>query len=285
MKTATIINNVIATPVKMPIKISSGIYRIYRCRLGSLALITLLLLSFFVSKTANAQILDLNLDLAPDFKASRSGYSAEIITGTHGTGVAFSARKSYYYGLRLLSVTYDNKVKLEEANNDNSYEYAYHSEFKHSAVIASIYPSGEGIFISSGVFDIDMQYGADGYVRRSFTENSQDYLLEAGYTTLVSYQGNTPYLGIGISTKRHATRRIGLRAELGVIFMPEPDNVRLNLGTIKAVKGASLTSDESLAAQAELREKAQGAYLAKVRRDAEDYNFFPVFEAGITYSF
>ncbi|MCH9844839.1 MAG: hypothetical protein K0U39_04950 [Alphaproteobacteria bacterium] len=243
-----------------------------------LILLSLLLSLSIFAKTANAQ--------EPDIAAWRTGYGAEIIGGTHGYGVAFSLRKNYYYSLRFLLLTYENQVKMEENNNNNSYEYAYKSDFQNYALLANIYPVGDRIFISSGVYSLDMRYDRDGYARRSFTEaNDENYLLEADYKTAVRYKGNAPYLGIGMGTKRHSKSRITLRAEIGVIFMPSPDDVQVSFGTIQAVGEASLESDASLAAQSELRDKASGAYLAKVKRDADAFKYYPVLEAGITYNF
>ncbi|MCH9852647.1 MAG: hypothetical protein K0U45_04000 [Alphaproteobacteria bacterium] len=229
------------------------------------------------AKKANAQ--------DPDVFLSRGGYGAEIITGTYGTGLAFSVRKSYYYSLRLLTAAYDNRTTMKEVNNDNAYEYYYDSEFTNHALIANIYLFGGGIFVSSGFFNVNMEYNAQGYATRAFTENGDDYLLQADYTSSIRYKGNVPYMGIGIGARRHSKSRITLRAEMGIILMPEADDVRLNFGTIQAVGGASLDSAESRAAQAELRDKAEGAYLAKIKRDAEAFEFYPVFEAGIIYNF
>ena len=242
-----------------------------------LILLSLLLSLSVFTKAANAQ--------EPDIETWRAGYGAEIIGGTHGYGVAFSLRNNYYYSLRFLLLTYEDQEKMRENNNGSSYEYAYKSEFQNYALLANIYPVGDRIFISSGVYHLNMRYDGAGYVRRSFDENDENYLLEASYKTAVSYKGNAPYLGVGIGTKRHSKRRITFRAGMGFIFMPSPDDVQLSLGEIQAVGEASLESDASLAAQDELTDKAKGAYLAKVKRDADSFKYYLVLEAGITYHF
>ncbi len=270
MKMTHIINNTIH---------SRNIY----CRviLLAFALAFLLASSLFV-QTANAQ----QTVPTTELETWRAGYTAELIGGNHGYGVAFSVRQNYYYSLRFLLLTYENQIKMEENNNDNSYEYAYQSKFENYALVANLYPFGDNTFISSGVFNLNMRYDSDGYVRRTFTDSDDEtYILEAGYKTAVSYKGNAAYLGIGMGTKRHSKRKISLRAELGFIFMPSADDVQVSLSEIEAVGDASLASDASVAAQNELRDKTLGAYSAKVRRDADAFKYYPVIEAGITYHF
>ncbi len=201
-----------------------------------------------------------------------SGIGAKV--GTLGVGVEYIQPVNKYLdgrlGLNLLTWGYD----LDES--DVSYEADL--ELKSISVLADYHPWADSFRISAGLLYNDNQFSVTAEPDGNGTYKLNDVRYSANSISSVDgsieFNQFSPYIGIGWGAYATSSHGWSFNVDLGVMYHGEPDpslSVECRPGTPAALC-QRLRSDVK-AEQAELKDAMS------------DFQWYPVFSVGVSYSF
>ena len=199
------------------------------------------------------------------------GVSAKM--GTLGIGAEYVQPISEHFslraGLNFLNWSYDFDA--------SDIEYEGDLKLKTFSLLADIHPFANGFRLTGGAMynsnKIDVTAKSSS---GSYEINDVDYPAEAieSISGEVEFDDFSPYFGIGWGVDQSADSPWSFNFDLGVLYQGEPDPQLT--GRCSAGVPAAVCSQFQANLSAEEKE---------LKRDPEDYNFYPVLSLGVTYSF
>ena len=213
-------------------------------------------------------------------------FTIGVDAGTTGLGGSASWRFSDNFGIRggvnYFSYDTDEFTYTTKPTGVGSQDQKYNVTLRllSEPIALDYYPSAKSAFhVSVGVLVNQNRFEAtvknSGVLNSTYTFNGVDYLQSAvGDVDLeVKQQTLSPYLSVGTSFYFGKSKRWALSGELGVAYTGSP---KVSLSAPNHDPALDLTPNFS--------DDVSGEE-AKVEKDAEDYQFYPIVKIGVSYSF
>ncbi|MCH9852648.1 MAG: hypothetical protein K0U45_04005 [Alphaproteobacteria bacterium] len=225
------------------------------------------------------------------------GYSFITAGGEAGTVMY---RPNRYASFRLVSAGIDYDEDVSETKNENSYDYTQAAALGSDAFILNLHPFRGRFYFAFGVSNFELSLALDGSAERTGVNPSADdippelqgivtpdveFTFSAEMGASIAFTGPSGYAGIGLGTKHADKKGLGLRFEIGVIQVsdPEIDLYVRNINVVGDDEGLSEAVRTETTAELEAKSEEYEEELKEKFKD--DYALFPVIEFGISYHF
>lgn len=177
-------------------------------------------------------------------------------------------------GAKYLQLRGDyNYLKYSHEGAYDGTDYDGHLKLSTFGVFADLHPLGNGFLISGGAYVGDKNIRLDSKTSGSFSINGTSFsAAQVGTLSGEAKLKNTaPFVGLGWDTTLESSSHWGFKFVAGAMYTGKPD-VHLTS------TGGTLSNDPTFQSQV-------AAEQARVAHDINDFKYYPVVQAGISYRF
>ncbi len=223
-------------------------------------------------------------------------------TSSHLAAPSIMYRKKKHISYRLIVSQFDYSDSTSETEGDSSYDVELNFALGSDALIANLHPFGGRFYFALGVTDFELKASLDGRgigkgsdmqketvdVNGTPTEIDIDVAFEVSGDVggSLAYEGLAGYTGFGWGTKYPDKKGFGMRFEIGIIHMPDPEvNLYVRDVALDARFNESKISTASVEKEIEELLADSEKYETELEEDASQLDMFPVIEIGISYHF
>ncbi len=205
--------------------------------------------------------------------AASSASYGEVAIGVHastnglGANLTFGINENFNVRALVNTYDYDRDDSVDEVN------YDFELDLSSFGAIVDWHPTGGNFHLSAGLIANGNEVNGTGRPANATVDIGNTTFNSSLAGTLeadVTYDSVAPYIGLGWSNSMK-NQGLGFAVNIGIIYQGDAD-----------VELRSVGADASIAAaiQAELDAEEQ-----EIEDDLDDYKFYPVVSAGVTYRF
>lgn len=199
--------------------------------------------------------------------AAQADVGLNVKAGTLGVGVELSKSFSDKFNVSLGLNTYDHTT----ADSSSDVDYDFKFDLQSVALLANYHPFAGAFRFTGGLVYNDNELSLTGKPSAGSTYNINGVSYTAAQvgslTGKLTFNTTAPYLGIGWGNRPNS--RMGLSADVGVLYQGSPK---------LALSATGALSDATLASNLEQERKSAEA-------DLSDFKWYPVISLGMYFRF
>jgi hypothetical protein len=191
-------------------------------------------------------------DIAIGIKASTLGLGVEAIKPINAIDFRLGINKASYAGNKTI----------------DSVDYSADLNAQTISLLADWHPANNSFFVSGGMMANNNKFDLSAAATSNKSINIGDTIVNTGKVdSTISFDGASPYIGIGYRQPIASSKGLSLTSELGVLYQGSP-NISIKV------------SPQNLVSQPDIDKE-----IDNIRKDIDPIKYWPIASLGISYSF